>query len=105
MILFGSHTRGRPRRTATLDFLVVEPEVEDDGGEAVRLMGVLRDLRRLSWEGRAGLAAAVVAAGGGWAAAALLRLEAPRHCWQLPRVARYACNCQPTCLPGICKRH
>ncbi len=45
VILFGSHARGDAARHSDLDFLVVEPEVDDDGGEAVRLMRVLRDLR------------------------------------------------------------
>jgi uncharacterized protein len=45
VILFGSHARGEPGPHSDLDFLVVEPEVGDDGREAVRLMRVLRDLR------------------------------------------------------------
>jgi uncharacterized protein len=45
VILFGSHARGEAALHSDLDFLVVEPEVVDDGGEAVRLMRVLRDLR------------------------------------------------------------
>jgi predicted nucleotidyltransferase len=45
VILFGSHARGDAALHSDLDFLVVEPEVDDDGGEAVRLMRVLRDLR------------------------------------------------------------
>jgi uncharacterized protein len=45
VILFGSHARGEAALHSDLDFLVVEPEVDDDGGEAVRLMRVLRDLR------------------------------------------------------------
>lgn len=45
VILFGSHGRGEAAPHSDLDFLVVEPEVEDDGREAVRLMRVLRDLR------------------------------------------------------------
>ena len=45
VILFGSHARGEAAPHSDLDFLVVEPEVDDVGGEAVRLMRVLRDLR------------------------------------------------------------
>lgn len=45
VILFGSHPRGEAAPHSDLDFLVVEPEVDDDGREAVRLMRVLRDLR------------------------------------------------------------
>jgi uncharacterized protein len=45
VILFGSHARGEAAPHSDLDFLVVEPEVDDDGAEAVRLMRVLRDLR------------------------------------------------------------
>jgi hypothetical protein len=36
---------GEAAPRSDLDFLVVEPEVDDDGGEAVRLMRGLRDLR------------------------------------------------------------
>jgi hypothetical protein len=36
---------GKAAPRSDLDFLVVEPEVDDDGGEAVRLMRGLRDLR------------------------------------------------------------
>jgi predicted nucleotidyltransferase len=45
VILFGSHARGQAAPHSDLDFLVVEPEVDDAGAEAVRLMRVLRDLR------------------------------------------------------------
>jgi predicted nucleotidyltransferase len=45
VILFGSHARGEGAPQSDLDFLVVEPAVDDDGAEAVRLMRVLRDLR------------------------------------------------------------
>ena len=45
VILFGSHARGEAAPHSDLDFLVVEPEVDDAGAEAVRLMRVLRDLR------------------------------------------------------------
>ena len=45
VILFGSHARGEAAPHSDLDFLVVEPDVDDDGAEAVRLMRVLRDLR------------------------------------------------------------
>jgi predicted nucleotidyltransferase len=37
VILFGSHARGKAHAGSDLDFLVVEPEVEDRHGEMVRL--------------------------------------------------------------------
>lgn len=45
VILFGSHARGEAGVDSDLDLLVIEPEVKDGGGEAVRLMRELRDLR------------------------------------------------------------
>jgi hypothetical protein len=45
VILAGSHARGRRRRAATLTSWSWSTEVDDDGGEAVRLMRGLRDLR------------------------------------------------------------
>jgi predicted nucleotidyltransferase len=37
VILFGSHARGEERADSDVDFLVIEPEVEDRFGETVRL--------------------------------------------------------------------
>jgi len=45
VILFGSHARGRAGRHSDLDFLVVEPQVENTAEESVRLMRVLAPLR------------------------------------------------------------
>lgn len=45
VILFGSHARGEADPHSDVDFLVVEPEVEDEAGESVRLLRELRDLR------------------------------------------------------------
>lgn len=45
VILFGSHARGDASARSDLDFLVVEPEVENEAEESVRLMRELRDLR------------------------------------------------------------
>jgi uncharacterized protein len=45
VILFGSHARGEASPQSDVDFLVVEPDVEDEAGESVRLMRELRDLR------------------------------------------------------------
>jgi len=45
VILFGSHARGQAAPGSDVDFLVVEPEVEDQFGEEVRLGNVLRPLR------------------------------------------------------------
>lgn len=43
--LFGSHARGDARSDSDLDFLVVEPQVQDPQAEMVRLRDVLRPLR------------------------------------------------------------
>lgn len=45
VILFGSHARGDAGEESDLDFLVVEPDVENEAEESVRLMRDLRDLR------------------------------------------------------------
>lgn len=45
VILFGSHARGDAGRRSDLDFLVVEPTVDNAAEEAVRLRRELRDLR------------------------------------------------------------
>lgn len=37
VILFGSHARGEAHADSDADFMVVEPEVDDPWGEAVRL--------------------------------------------------------------------
>ena len=44
VILFGSSARGDDRRHSDLDFLVVQPEVENAAEESVRLRHALRDL-------------------------------------------------------------
>jgi len=44
VILFGSHARGNAGPHSDLDFLVIEPEVEDWGRESVRLHRTLRGL-------------------------------------------------------------
>jgi len=44
VILFGSHGRGEGGPHSDLDFLVVEPEVENPAGESVRLLRTLREL-------------------------------------------------------------
>jgi predicted nucleotidyltransferase len=44
IILFGSHARGDAQERSDLDFLVVEPEVEDAMAESVRLRRALRGL-------------------------------------------------------------
>jgi predicted nucleotidyltransferase len=36
VILFGSYARGDQRQDSDLDFLVIEPEVDDQFGESVR---------------------------------------------------------------------
>jgi len=45
VISFGSHARGDAGDRSDLDILVIKPEVENAGLEAVRLMRELRDLR------------------------------------------------------------
>jgi len=45
VILFGSHARGDAGDRSDLDILVIKPEVENAGLDAVRLMRELRDLR------------------------------------------------------------
>ena len=45
VILFGSHARGDAGGRSDLDFLVVEPEVDNEADESVRLLRELRDLR------------------------------------------------------------
>jgi len=45
VILFGSRARADAGRHSDLDFLVVEPEVQNAADESVRLMRTLRDLR------------------------------------------------------------
>jgi predicted nucleotidyltransferase len=45
VILFGSHARGEANPHSDVDFLVVEPHVDDEATESVRLLRVLRDLR------------------------------------------------------------
>ncbi|HEX6665523.1 MAG TPA: nucleotidyltransferase domain-containing protein [Solirubrobacterales bacterium] len=45
VILFGSYARGEADLGSDVDFLVVEPDVQDEAGESVRLMRELRDLR------------------------------------------------------------
>ena len=45
IILFGSYARGDATEDSDLDFLVIEPEVQDRRGEMVRLRDVLRPLR------------------------------------------------------------
>jgi predicted nucleotidyltransferase len=42
VILFGSHARGDADEHSDLDFLVIEPEVEDWGKESVRLHRALQ---------------------------------------------------------------
>ena len=44
VILFGSYARGEAGDDSDLDFLVVEPEVEDRLAETVRLIEALRPL-------------------------------------------------------------
>lgn len=41
VILFGSQARGEADRRSDIDFLVVEPDVEDEAGESVRLRRAL----------------------------------------------------------------
>lgn len=45
IILFGSHGRGDAGEDSDLDFLVIEPQVEDRAREMVRLRRLLRPLR------------------------------------------------------------
>jgi uncharacterized protein len=45
VILFGSHACGEADPYSDLDFLVVEPEVDNEAEESVRLHRTLRDLR------------------------------------------------------------
>jgi predicted nucleotidyltransferase len=45
VILIGSHARGEAGPRSDVDFLVVEPEVDDEAEESVRLHRTLRDLR------------------------------------------------------------
>jgi uncharacterized protein len=44
VILFGSHARGDARKYSDLDFLVIEPSLEDAVEESVRLRRTLRGL-------------------------------------------------------------
>ena len=44
VILFGSYARGDQRQDSDLDFLVIEPEVEDHFGESVRLARLVGEL-------------------------------------------------------------
>jgi len=44
VILFGSRARGEADDGSDFDVLVIEPEVEDSAGEAVRLRRELRDV-------------------------------------------------------------
>jgi uncharacterized protein len=44
VILFGSHARGEAGKHSDLDFLVIEPSVEDPIEESVRLRRTLRGL-------------------------------------------------------------
>jgi uncharacterized protein len=44
VILFGSHARGDAGKHSDLDFLVIEPEVENTAEESVRLRRTLRGL-------------------------------------------------------------
>lgn len=45
LILFGSHARGDAAEDSDLDFLVIEPEVENWARESVRLRRALRGMR------------------------------------------------------------
>ena len=44
VILFGSHARGEAGKHSDLDFLVIEPEVEDWASESVRLGRTLKGM-------------------------------------------------------------
>lgn len=45
VILFGSQAREEADPRSDIDFLVVEPSVDDEAGESVRLRRALRELR------------------------------------------------------------
>lgn len=45
VILFGSHARGEGGPHSDVYFLVIEPEVDNEAEESVRLQRTLRDLR------------------------------------------------------------
>lgn len=45
VILFGSHARGEADPHSDVDLLVIEPDVDDEAEESVRLRRALRDLR------------------------------------------------------------
>jgi uncharacterized protein len=45
VILFGSHARGEAGPDSDVDLLVIEPRVEDQHGEVVRLQRLLAPLR------------------------------------------------------------
>jgi len=45
VILFGSYARGDAKEDSDLDFLVIEPELNDKFSEMVRLRQVLRPLK------------------------------------------------------------
>ncbi|MDO9225615.1 MAG: nucleotidyltransferase domain-containing protein [Pseudomonadota bacterium] len=45
VILFGSYARGDADEGSDVDFMVIEPEVDNEGEEAVRLYRVLRPMR------------------------------------------------------------
>ena len=45
VILFGSYARGKADPGSDVDFLVVEPEVQDTFAEEVRLINALRPMR------------------------------------------------------------
>ncbi|MGH2974535.1 MAG: nucleotidyltransferase domain-containing protein [Solirubrobacterales bacterium] len=44
VVLFGSYARGEHRQDSDLDFLVIEPEIEDHFGESVRLARLVGEL-------------------------------------------------------------
>jgi predicted nucleotidyltransferase len=44
VILFGSHARGEAGQHSDVDFLVIEPEVENEAAESIRLCKALRGL-------------------------------------------------------------
>ena len=46
VVLFGSYARGTAREQSDLDFLVIEPRVEDALGEMVRLRRALDEIIR-----------------------------------------------------------